>query len=108
MKLTQSSENTDEILSLHDALRVRNVPDSEWVEILLTDAGPGFSADVLPRVFEPFMTTKETGTGLGLSICERIILAHGGTINAKNGDKGGAVFTIRLPCRNTVCLFPDH
>lgn len=106
--LTQSAENADEMFSLHDALRVRNVPDSEWVNIVLTDTGPGFPAEVLPKVFQPFMTTKETGTGLGLSICERIILAHGGTISAKNGERGGAVFTIRLPCRNPGCLFPDH
>ncbi len=61
------------------------------------DNGLGIDRKILPRVFHPFASTKETGTGLGLSICQRIIEAHGGTIEARNRRAGGAEFTCRLP-----------
>jgi signal transduction histidine kinase len=61
------------------------------------DDGPGIDRQILPRVFHPFVSTKETGTGLGLSICRRIIEAHGGTIEARNRPGGGAEFVCRLP-----------
>ncbi|HTI49862.1 MAG TPA: ATP-binding protein, partial [Planctomycetaceae bacterium] len=64
----------------------------------VSDSGDGLPEPVLERVFEPFVTTKETGTGLGLSICQRIITAHGGEIRASNRSEGGAQFTISLPC----------
>lgn len=65
--------------------------------IRIVDNGPGFSPDVLDRIFEPFVSTKETGTGLGLSICRHIVMAHGGAIRAANRAQGGAEFTIWLP-----------
>ncbi|MBS0203596.1 MAG: hypothetical protein JSS49_11895 [Planctomycetes bacterium] len=70
---------------------------SNWICIVIQDSGPGLSAEVLDRVFEPFVSTKETGTGLGLSICRRIIEVHGGTIRAANHPDGGAMFSIYLP-----------
>jgi signal transduction histidine kinase len=99
VELNSCSEPSAEVLSLHDAMRVRTFSDSDWVQIVVTDSGRGFPPEMLPRVFEPFVTTKETGTGLGLSICERIISAHGGTIAASNSETSGARFVIRLPCR---------
>jgi signal transduction histidine kinase len=72
--------------------------DVAWCEIRISDSGNGLSEDVLARIFEPFVTTKETGTGLGLSICRRIIAAHGGEITARNLRHGGAEFKFRLPC----------
>lgn len=65
--------------------------------IRIRDTGPGFTDQVLNKVFEPFMTTKETGTGLGLSICQRLVQAHGGTIQAGNAPEGGASFVITFP-----------
>lgn len=73
--------------------------ESRWHEIVIRDSGRGFDPAVLDRLFEPFVSTKETGTGLGLSICQRIVAAHHGHIAADNADDHGAVITILLPCR---------
>lgn len=70
---------------------------TDWVAIHVRDSGAGLSPPVLERVFEPFMSTKETGTGLGLSICRRIVEAHHGVIRATNHPAGGALFSVYLP-----------
>jgi signal transduction histidine kinase len=70
---------------------------SRWVTLAVTDDGCGLPADLGERIFEPFVTTKETGVGLGLAICRRIAEAHGGRLNAADGAAGGAVFTVQLP-----------
>jgi len=67
------------------------------VEIRVLDEGAGISDEMLPRLFQPFASNKETGVGLGLVISRRIVEDHGGTIMGENRDGGGAVFTIRLP-----------
>jgi len=67
------------------------------VDVIFADNGPGIvQAD---RIFDPFFTTKEVGkgTGLGLSICYGIVREHGGEITCRNGEQGGATFTVRLP-----------
>src|SRR5262249_50987874 len=64
----------------------------------LQDTGPGFSAEIAQHLFEPFATHgKAHGSGLGLSICKRIVEDHQGWISARNGDNGGALFSIGLP-----------
>lgn len=61
------------------------------------DAGVGLPADIGERIFDPFVSTKETGLGLGLSICRRIVEAHGGTIRAESPAAGGAAFVVCVP-----------
>jgi signal transduction histidine kinase len=51
----------------------------------------------LSRIFVPFYTTKANGTGLGLAIVQKIIVQHGGTVEARNQPQGGAEFIIWLP-----------
>jgi signal transduction histidine kinase len=71
------------------------------VEVAVSDSGPGIAAEARERLFEPFFTTKPTGTGLGLAVSRAIALAHGGDIDVRDGDSGGAVFTLRLPRAST-------
>jgi signal transduction histidine kinase len=66
-------------------------------EVTIHDSGPGIAARIRERLFEPFVSSKETGVGLGLSICKRLIEAHGGTIRGENSPEGGAVFAFTLP-----------
>jgi signal transduction histidine kinase len=73
-----------------------------WLVIDVADSGTGLASDVKQRLFEPFVSTKDTGTGLGLPICKRVVEEHGGTILADNRPQGGAVFTVRLPIETAV------
>lgn len=80
------------------------VTDSDaTLTIRIADSGPGLPPGLGDRIFDPFVSTKETGLGLGLSICRRIVQSHGGSIRAFNGPNAGAVFEITLPC---VCETP--
>lgn len=76
-------------------------PEDQTVQIMIEDQGPGIPDRVMPRIFDPFYTTKEPGkgTGLGLAICMGIINSMGGTIRAANTPTG-ARFTIALPLRH--------
>jgi len=73
--------------------------DGDRIVATVRDTGTGIPEDALPRIFEPFYTTKEVGkgTGLGLAIAYGIVQEHGGQIGAANHRDGGAVFTIELP-----------
>jgi signal transduction histidine kinase len=61
------------------------------------DTGPGFSVKTLPRLFEPFYTTKPDGMGMGLAICRSIIEAHGGRLWATRCEPLGALFQFTIP-----------
>jgi signal transduction histidine kinase len=65
--------------------------------LTVSDQGPGLPDDLDGRIFEPFVSTKETGIGLGLAVCSRIVEQHGGQIVAASGPHGGATFTVQLP-----------
>jgi len=69
----------------------------EMVEIVVADNGPGFQTGSVRQVFDPYVTTKPKGTGLGLAIVKKLVEEHTGTIDARNGDEGGAIIRIRLP-----------
>ena len=69
----------------------------DFVTIEISDSGPGLPPGRMGVIFDPFFTTKSEGSGLGLWIAQQIIIAHGGRLEARNGEQGGAVFSIRLP-----------
>jgi signal transduction histidine kinase len=73
-----------------------------WIEIGVTDRGPGISQKVLKNLFVPFFTTKDTGTGLGLAISQRIVQTAGGTIEVTTREGAGTTFTIVLPATTDV------
>ncbi len=67
------------------------------VQVKVADNGPGISDDIRQKILEPFFTTKERGVGLGLPICFRIVSAHGGKMDVRNREEGGAEIVIWLP-----------
>jgi signal transduction histidine kinase len=74
-------------------------------DIEISDNGPGIAQSDRDRIFNPFVTTRETGTGLGLAIAQRIVQGHGGHIMLKSIPKEGATFILCLPLssRETEC-----
>jgi C4-dicarboxylate-specific signal transduction histidine kinase len=71
--------------------------DPNEVCLGVQDTGPGLSAETLPRLFEPFYTTKPGGMGMGLAICRSIIEAHGGRLWATRCEPQGALFQFTIP-----------
>jgi nitrogen fixation/metabolism regulation signal transduction histidine kinase len=67
------------------------------VELIVEDNGKGVAADVVDKIFEPYVTTKVKGSGLGLAIVKKIVDEHGGKVWVENLPQGGARFIVRLP-----------
>jgi len=78
----------------------------ETLRIEIADSGAGIPTELLPRLFTPFVTTKEQGTGLGLALAQKAIVSHDGAIAAENAPGGGARFTVRLPRRAPAVAEP--
>jgi nitrogen fixation/metabolism regulation signal transduction histidine kinase len=79
------------------ATQLETVGAAEYVTITVTDNGPGFSREVLGRVFDPYVTSKPKGTGLGLAIVKKIVEEHGGRVEADNRPEGGGRVRVSLP-----------
>ncbi len=71
--------------------------DTDNVHIKISDTGPGIAPEILPKIFDPFFSTKKTGSGLGLSVSYNIIKSHKGQIKAESTLGKGTTFTISLP-----------
>ncbi|MBL1140475.1 MAG: PAS domain-containing protein [Proteobacteria bacterium] len=74
---------------------------SSYVQLKITDDGPGIPDSVKSRIFEPFITSHVNGTGLGLAIVDTVIRAHKGTIKVEDAPESGTCFTICLPIYKT-------
>ena len=70
---------------------------AEGAEVRVSDTGPGLPEEVLRRLFEPYVSTTQGGTGLGMAIARRIVLDHGGRIEAGNRPGSGAEIRVLLP-----------
>jgi signal transduction histidine kinase len=80
------------------AIIVKTQPIDGLAQITVKDTGSGINPEIMPRLFEKFVTKSEKGTGLGLYISNRIVQAHGGKMLAENNADGkGATFTFTLP-----------
>jgi signal transduction histidine kinase len=95
-----------------DCIRIESAieshPDQPSLQLHIMDNGSGVPEDFLREVFKPFFTTKSKGTGLGLSIVQRILEAHGGSIQALNLNPHGTAFVVSLPLRRHYGQNPDH
>jgi two-component system sensor kinase FixL len=69
----------------------------DMVVVRVADTGPGLTADIRSRLFQPFASTKLGRMGVGLSLCRTIVEAHGGEIQAEDADAAGAVFRFTIP-----------
>ncbi|HEY2808623.1 MAG TPA: ATP-binding protein [Steroidobacteraceae bacterium] len=82
--------------------RLESGGDAEYVAVSVCDNGPGFSRELLGRVFDPYVTSKPKGTGLGLAIVKKTIEEHGGRIDADNRPEGGARVRVVLPVKDST------
>src|SRR5712691_11192107 len=78
------------------------LPESHRARIVVTDDGPGISAEDRERLFMPYFSTKATGMGLGLPIVHQIVSDHGGTIRVEDNAPHGSRFVIELPAGRPV------
>jgi signal transduction histidine kinase len=77
-------------------IQVTSEAAASLARVRFEDSGEGIPDTILPRLFEPFVTSKEQGTGLGLAVSRRIISNHSGRLFAENRPQGGATLTIEL------------
>ncbi len=91
--------NAAEAMAGRGRLNVVTRSAGAWIEVRVSDSGPGVAAGLASRIFEPFFTTRaaQLGTGLGLAICTEIALEHGGRIELCSSAPGGASFCVTLP-----------
>ena len=86
---------------VHIRTRLITQAGKKWLELEVSDRGPGYPQAVLEKPFEPYVTFKATGSGLGLAICKKIVSEHDGRITIYNPTFGGACTTIILPLELT-------
>jgi len=90
--------NALQILPNDGSVVVRTAIETEELIVEVADNGPGIPAEIRPRVFDPFFTTREEGMGLGLTVVQQIIKGHSGTITVRESSQGGASFRCTFPC----------
>jgi len=74
-----------------------SIDNHPMVAMVVEDNGPGFQIDATQEIFEPYVTSKPKGTGLGLAIVKKLVEEHGGRIEARNREQGGACVSILIP-----------
>ncbi|NLZ18515.1 MAG: hypothetical protein GX087_12450 [Desulfobulbaceae bacterium] len=84
------------------AVRTSTTADQRWLNIQVADTGRGIAPELLPQVFYPYFTTRESGTGIGLAISQKIIMEHKGSIDIQSEPGQGTVVRLRLPLNETA------
>jgi len=97
--VVNSSEAVDQDKQAEVYIRTRLIRQAgrKWLEMEVSDRGPGYPQAVLEKPFEPYVTFKSEGSGLGLAICRKIVAEHDGRITINNPAIGGACTAIILP-----------
>lgn len=98
----QAMEGTPELaaapgLAVRPRLDIRITTEGDEVHFIFVDNGPGIPPTLIDRIFDPFVTTKDSGTGLGLARVFAVAEGHGGWIEARNATHGGAIFELVIP-----------
>ncbi|GFO53667.1 hybrid sensor histidine kinase/response regulator [Geomonas sp. Red276] len=89
--------NSIHAMSEQGTLGVQLDQDEEYINLKVSDTGPGIPPENLPNIFDPFFTTNARGTGLGLSVVLRIVKTYKGKIEVEKTDGSGTTFLVRLP-----------
>ena len=76
--------------------------DDRYVQVIISDSGQGIPADLMPRLFEPFFSTKSSGMGIGLLMCKSIIDDHEGTIRIESVEGLGTTVSFTVPTVNSL------
>jgi two-component system sensor histidine kinase KdpD len=109
--LSNLLENAGKYTQRGSTIGVSAALHGQWLEVAVTDDGPGLPPGQEDAVFEKFTRgereSAKPGVGLGLAICRAIVGAHGGAIRAANRPEGGAVFTFTLPLGTPPALPPE-
>ena len=78
-------------------LKVSTKETNGFIEVKFQDTGIGIKKEDIPKIFNPFFTTKAQGMGVGLPICKRFVEIHDGSINVESEEGEGSIFTVKLP-----------
>jgi signal transduction histidine kinase len=98
LNLVQNAiDSMREVADRSRILGIRTATNASSVIVEVGDTGLGLPAGDNARLFDPLYTTKKGGMGLGLAICRRVVLMHGGTIDARSNPDFGALFVVSLP-----------
>ena len=89
--------NAEQAMENGGELMIRTSKDKKYIQIDITDTGPGIPKDIIDKIFQVYFSTKKTGTGLGLPTAKRIIEDHRGTISVQSEEGKGTSFSIKLP-----------
>ncbi|CAN5555913.1 ATP-binding protein [soil metagenome] len=100
--LMNALQALDKVPALERSLEVTLAHEGGMGLLAVKDSGPGIPAEVLPRMFEPFFTTRSGGLGLGLSLCETLATGMGGGLSASQNAPRGAVLQLSLPLARPV------
>jgi two-component system sensor histidine kinase HydH len=99
LNIIQNSITADGTRRVEVALARGEGADRGAIAVTVRDDGEGIAPDILPRVFDPFFTTRDSGTGLGLAISHQIVREHGGRITVRSERRRGTEVTVFLPVR---------
>ncbi len=100
-------ENSVEAAGENGALAIRTQSLNGTVKLLVSDSGPGVAEKDRERIFQPYISTKDSGMGLGLAVVRSIVENHGGQIVVTDGPDGGARFEITLPIPEALMKQPE-
>ncbi len=85
-------------------LSIRLVPEKDNIAVIITDTGGGIEKEDLPRIYDPYFTSKPAGTGLGLAVVQKIMEAHGGAVSVESTPGRGTGVSLQFPlaCVNRI------